>query len=129
MKKGITIFLIVLLIGSAIAGLFLIFQNKEDQASSIDEGGSGCIKVNRDKFTVQWLEDKIPGGTIGDIAKDIFGSSDPEFGNIVSGFYKAIDVYPSRSSGKYFKKDIQAYYNSPHGLPRWEVAQGELACD
>lgn len=92
------------------------------------EGPEGCINVNRNKFPVRWIEDNIPGGKIGDIANDIFGSPDPEFGNIVSGFFKAIDVYPSAPAGKYYKSQIKAYFDSPNGLPRWNVEQGELAC-
>lgn len=103
-------------------------KKASDKQDSDNEDTGNCVKVNRNKFSTNWIEDKIPGGTIGEIASDIFGSSAPEYGNIVSGFFKSIDVYPSSGAGKYFKKQIIAYYNSPMGLPRWQVIQGELAC-
>lgn len=109
-------------------GLLLWYFLKDGTKEGSDESGNSCIKVNRTKFTVRWIEDKIPGGTIGEISKSIFGSDDPKYGNIVSGFFKAIDVYPSAGAGKYYKNQINAYFDSPNGLPRWQVEQGELAC-
>ena len=116
--------------GIGVLGLgLLLWYFLKPQKEGSDEAGNTCIKVNREKFQVRWLEDNIPGGVIGNTAQSIFGSSAPKFGNIVSGFFKAIDVYPSEGAGKYYKNQITAYYNSPNGLPRWEVVQGELACD
>jgi hypothetical protein len=120
-----------LFVGTMVAlgvGLLLWYFLKSSKEGQ-NEQGDGCIRVNRQKFTVPWIEDKIPGGTLGRISKSIFGSDDPKYGNIVSGFFKAIDVYPSDGAGKYYKNQIEAYYHSPIGLPRWQVVQGELACD
>lgn len=120
-----------LFVGTMVAlgvGLLLWYFFKPEK-ETLDENGNSCVKVNREKFQVRWMEDKIPGGTLGRISKTIFGSDDPKYGNIVSGFFKAIDVYPSDGAGKYYKNQIVAYYESPNGLPRWQVQQGELACD
>lgn len=93
-----------------------------------DDGINGCVKVNRSKFSVGWNENKIPHGTIGRIAKSIFGSDAAEYGNKVGGFFKAIDVYPSDSAGKYYKTQIKKYYDSDIGLDYWNMSQGELMC-
>lgn len=116
--------------GIVVLGLvLLLWLASKYMGDAKEDKDSGCIKVNRDKFTIPFDDSSIPGGTIGQIAKTIFGSDDPSYGNIVSGFFKGIDVYPSEGAGKYYKKQIKAYYNSPNGLPRWQVAAGELACD
>lgn len=90
---------------------------------------SDCIEVNRIKFPVQWDEEKIPGGTLAELAQNIFGSTESEVGSIIGGFFKGIDVYPSKNAGKYYQQQIIKYYNSPNGLPRWNVQTGELLCN
>ena len=123
MKKIIPIATIVLV-------LIVVIYFWVNRKMSVDSAGNKCLRVNRNKFKSRWNDTAIPSGTIRKIGDTYIDVGDPHSnGSAVGGFFKAVDLYPSESAGKYYQKEIRQWVLSQQGLPYWNVATGELLCE
>lgn len=128
----------VIIIAAIGIAIYLLMQSQQETESVAGE--AGCIIPDRDKFKVSWGRTEetkengkkvgVPIGLSKEIAVKYFPDMDANVtGSAVSGFFKAIDLFPHRDAARFYQKAMENWVNSPKGISHWSVRKGELLCD
>lgn len=120
MSKGIRIGIIIVLL---LAAAYWWFDNYFGECPPVR---------NPKKFPQGWDEQNRNSGELNRLAQQyadpLLGGDTNYNGSVVGGFFKGIDVYPSKEAAQYYKPYLIKYLSGRNALPWWNIEKGELLC-